>query len=169
MPGKSRVPGAAKIHKLSSNKSPLGPSPKAIDAFRACASDLALYPDGSVVGAPRGDWSALRARSGANHLRQWVGRVAGVARACVSGSRRRRTLQRIWFSRISHLHSSGRRDAGRRERNGQDGECRRDARESERAHENRLSRQSRTTRPGLTSRSPRSSVCRWDCRRTRYW
>ena len=49
VPGRSRVPGAAKIHKLSSNESPLGPSPKAIDAFRACASDLALYPDGSAL------------------------------------------------------------------------------------------------------------------------
>jgi histidinol-phosphate aminotransferase len=49
VPGRNRVPGAAKIHKLSSNESPLGPSPKAIHAFRACASDLALYPDGSAL------------------------------------------------------------------------------------------------------------------------
>jgi histidinol-phosphate aminotransferase len=49
VPGRSRVAGAAKIHKLSSNESPLGPSPKAIDAFRASASDLALYPDGSAL------------------------------------------------------------------------------------------------------------------------
>ncbi len=49
VPGRSPVPGAAKIHKLSSNESPLGPSPKAIDAFCACASDLALYPDGSAL------------------------------------------------------------------------------------------------------------------------
>ena len=49
VPGKSRVAGVAKIHKLSSNESPLGASPKAIEAFRASASDLALYPDGSAV------------------------------------------------------------------------------------------------------------------------
>jgi histidinol-phosphate aminotransferase len=48
VPGKSGAPGAAKVHKLSSNESPLGPSPKAIEAFRNEAGDLALYPDGSA-------------------------------------------------------------------------------------------------------------------------
>ncbi len=48
VPGKSSAAGAAKIHKLSSNESPLGPSPKAVEAFRACAADLARYPDGSA-------------------------------------------------------------------------------------------------------------------------
>ena len=57
VPGKSRVAGVAKIHKLSSNKSPLGASPKAVEAFRRSASDLALYPDGSA--------SALREAIGA--------------------------------------------------------------------------------------------------------
>jgi histidinol-phosphate aminotransferase len=48
VPGKTWVAGAAKIHKLSSNESPLGPSPKAIEAFRASAAGLARYPDGSA-------------------------------------------------------------------------------------------------------------------------
>jgi histidinol-phosphate aminotransferase len=48
-PGKSSVVGVAKAHKLSSNESPLGPSPKAIEAFRASASELAVYPDGSAT------------------------------------------------------------------------------------------------------------------------
>jgi histidinol-phosphate aminotransferase len=48
VPGKSRVAGVAKIYKLSSNESPLGASPQAIEAFRAGAGDLALYPDGSA-------------------------------------------------------------------------------------------------------------------------
>src|ERR1700733_13117260 len=47
VPGKSRVPGVAKVHKLSSNESPLGPSPKAIEAVRALAGSLELYPDGA--------------------------------------------------------------------------------------------------------------------------
>jgi histidinol-phosphate aminotransferase len=47
VPGKSRVPGVAKAHKLSSNESPLGPSPKAIEAVRALAGSLELYPDGA--------------------------------------------------------------------------------------------------------------------------
>jgi histidinol-phosphate aminotransferase len=49
VPGKSSVAGVARVHKLSSNESPLGPSPKAVDAFRANASELALYPDGSAT------------------------------------------------------------------------------------------------------------------------
>jgi histidinol-phosphate aminotransferase len=48
VPGKSRVAGVAKVHKLSSNESPLGASPRAIAAFGNCASDLSLYPDGSA-------------------------------------------------------------------------------------------------------------------------
>ncbi|MBV8472093.1 MAG: histidinol-phosphate transaminase, partial [Hyphomicrobiales bacterium] len=47
VPGKSAVAGLAKVYKLSSNESPLGPSPRAIEAFRANADQLALYPDGS--------------------------------------------------------------------------------------------------------------------------
>lgn len=46
-PGKSAVAGLARVHKLSSNESPLGPSPRAIEAFRANADQLAMYPDGS--------------------------------------------------------------------------------------------------------------------------
>ena len=48
-PGKSGANGPGKIHKLSSNESPLGPSPLAIEAFRAAAGALALYPDGSAT------------------------------------------------------------------------------------------------------------------------
>ena len=47
VPGKSRVPGLAKAHKLSSNESPLGPSPKAVEAVRALADRLEHYPDGA--------------------------------------------------------------------------------------------------------------------------
>jgi histidinol-phosphate aminotransferase len=48
VPGKSRVAGVAKAFKLSSNESPLGASPKAIEAFRNSAAGLAHYPDGSA-------------------------------------------------------------------------------------------------------------------------
>jgi histidinol-phosphate aminotransferase len=47
VPGKSGVPGLAKVHKLSSNESPLGPSPRAIEAYRAGSDNLADYPDGA--------------------------------------------------------------------------------------------------------------------------
>jgi len=46
VPGDDRS-SAAKVFKLSSNETPLGPSPLAIEAFRANADRLHLYPDGS--------------------------------------------------------------------------------------------------------------------------
>ena len=47
VPGRSEAPGVAKVYKLSSNETPLGPSPKAIDAFRAASETLHYYPDGA--------------------------------------------------------------------------------------------------------------------------
>ncbi len=47
VPGKSRVPDGVKLHKLSSNETPLGPSPKALEAFAGAGADLDKYPDGS--------------------------------------------------------------------------------------------------------------------------
>lgn len=46
VPGKSGLPGSNAV-KLSSNESPLGASPKAIEAFTAAASKLDIYPEGS--------------------------------------------------------------------------------------------------------------------------
>ncbi len=50
VPGKSSVDGEGTIIKLSSNETPLGPSPLAVEAFRAASSDLARYPDPSAFG-----------------------------------------------------------------------------------------------------------------------
>jgi len=47
VPGKSAAPGVAKVFKLSSNETPLGPSPKAIAAYKAVAEHLEDYPDGA--------------------------------------------------------------------------------------------------------------------------
>jgi histidinol-phosphate aminotransferase len=49
VPGKSEAPGAAKVYKLSSNETPLGPSPKAVAAYRAVADQLQDYPDGTAT------------------------------------------------------------------------------------------------------------------------
>jgi histidinol-phosphate aminotransferase len=49
VPGASGAGGAAKVYKLSSNESPLGPSQSAIAAFRAESEKLSLYPDGSAT------------------------------------------------------------------------------------------------------------------------
>lgn len=48
VPGKSKAPAGVKLHKLSSNETPLGPSPKAIEAFASAGTSLELYPDGSA-------------------------------------------------------------------------------------------------------------------------
>ncbi len=72
IPGKSSAPGAAKVFKLSSNETPLGPSLKAIEAYRAVASHLQDYPDGS-----------------ASELREAIGRTFGLDPAriiCGAGS-----------------------------------------------------------------------------------
>src|SRR5271154_670464 len=49
VPGKSKAPGVAKVFKLSSNETPLGPSPRAIEAYKAVAAHLQDYPDGSAA------------------------------------------------------------------------------------------------------------------------
>ncbi len=48
VPGKSSAKGT-KIHKLSSNESPIGASSMAVTAYRQAAEKLALYPDGSAT------------------------------------------------------------------------------------------------------------------------
>ncbi len=47
VPGKSTATGGAKLHKLSSNETPLGASPAAIAAFKSVADRLEHYPDGA--------------------------------------------------------------------------------------------------------------------------
>ncbi len=47
IPGKSAAPAGVKLHKLSANETPLGPSPTAKTAFAELANCLEDYPDGS--------------------------------------------------------------------------------------------------------------------------
>jgi histidinol-phosphate aminotransferase len=61
VPGKSTAPGAATVFKLSSNETPLGPSPKAIAAYHEVGKHLQDYPDGS-----------------ASDLREAIGRAFGL-------------------------------------------------------------------------------------------
>src|SRR5580700_9543155 len=49
VPGKSSAPGVARVFKLSSNETPLGPSRKAMAAYRGVADRLADYPDGAAT------------------------------------------------------------------------------------------------------------------------
>jgi histidinol-phosphate aminotransferase len=48
VPGESSIAGNLEPIKLSSNETPLGPSPQAIAAYKAAADSLALYPDGGA-------------------------------------------------------------------------------------------------------------------------
>jgi histidinol-phosphate aminotransferase len=61
VPGKSTAPGIERVIKLSSNETPLGPSPKAKAAYLAVAKYLEDYPDGA-----------------ATMLREAIGRVFGL-------------------------------------------------------------------------------------------
>lgn len=47
VPGRDKAAPGVKLHKLSSNETPLGPSPAAIKAYREAAENLAIYPDGA--------------------------------------------------------------------------------------------------------------------------
>jgi histidinol-phosphate aminotransferase len=47
VPGKSAAPGVARVFKLSSNETPLGPSPKAKAAYLGVGEQLEHYPDGA--------------------------------------------------------------------------------------------------------------------------
>jgi histidinol-phosphate aminotransferase len=72
VPGKSSAPGAAKVFKLSSNETPLGASPQAIEAYNAIGRHLEDYPDG-----------------GSTELRAAIGRTYGLDPArivCGAGS-----------------------------------------------------------------------------------
>jgi histidinol-phosphate aminotransferase len=48
VPGLSAIGGSGPVIKLSSNETPFGPSPRAVEAYRACAGQLSRYPDGSA-------------------------------------------------------------------------------------------------------------------------
>jgi len=57
--GEARIPGVERPIRLASNESALGPSPKAIAAYRALAGEIHRYPEGSA--------EALREAIGARH------------------------------------------------------------------------------------------------------
>ncbi len=48
VPGRNEAPGVARVHKLSSNETPLGPSPRVAAALAEASGKLALYPDGEA-------------------------------------------------------------------------------------------------------------------------
>ncbi len=59
VPGRSKLGGSGPVVKLSSNETPLGPSPLAVEAYRAAATQLDRYPDST--------YKALRLALGEAH------------------------------------------------------------------------------------------------------
>lgn len=47
--GASKIAGVDRVIKLSSNEGALGPSPRAVEAYRAVAADMHRYPDGHAT------------------------------------------------------------------------------------------------------------------------
>lgn len=47
--GRASADGGARVFKLSANETPLGPSPKAREAFAAAADSMEFYPEGSSL------------------------------------------------------------------------------------------------------------------------
>lgn len=66
VPGRSRVEGRDRVHKLSSNESALGSSEKAVAAYREVAEELHRYPDGGASALREA--IALAHRAGGNAL-----------------------------------------------------------------------------------------------------
>jgi len=72
VPGEAKIDGAEKPIRLASNESALGPSPKAVAAYRALAGEIHRYPEGDSA-----------------HLREALGRAHGLDPArivCGAGS-----------------------------------------------------------------------------------
>lgn len=73
VPGKAQLAGQARVHKLSANENPFGPSPRARQAYRAAAGSLESYPDGDAAALRR----ALARRYGIEPARILCGHGSG--------------------------------------------------------------------------------------------
>jgi len=129
--GRAAAPGVAKVFKLSSNESPLGPSPKALAALDEAKASLSLYPKAPAACCARRlvkfmAWtrrgSSPRAMAPTRCSPCWPTPIC---------SRRRSDFQRTCFSGLQDRHPGQQRGAG--DRAGKDhqprhqGGCRQDA------------------------------------------
>ena len=169
-PGKSPVPEPGrKVFKLSANETPFGPSPKAIEVYKAAADHLEDYPEGT-----------------SRVLREAIGRAFGLDPdriICGAGSDEiLNLLAHTYLSQgdeaISTAHGflvypiatmangainvvAPETEFHRRRRRDPEARCRRAP--------NSSGSPTRTTRPGPICRSTRSSGCAPACRRTCCW
>ena len=104
--GEAKVAGVERPIRLASNESALGPSPKAMAAYRALASDIHRYPDGSAqelreaLGRQHGlDPERIVCGAGSDEL------IALLLR-CLCRSGRRGALQPPRFSDVSDRRMS---------------------------------------------------------------
>ena len=142
VPGKSTAPGVAKVFKLSSNETPLGPSPNAIAAYRAVGEHLEDYPDGSAsalreaIGAAFGlDPDRIVCGAGSDDLLNLLARA-------YLGRWRRGDLHDAWFSGLPDRNDGHRREGSCCPGNEIHGQCGRDSQSGNAEDENRLPRQS---------------------------
>ena len=91
--GKAGGAGSQPVAKLSSNESPLGPSPKAVAAYRELAGELHRYPDGNCARAAPGDRPPPQSRSRGDRLRRRLGRADRAPGPRLCRARRRGALQ----------------------------------------------------------------------------
>lgn len=141
VPGRTKSTGGGKLFKLSSNETPLGASPAAIEAYRGEAAHLELYPDGGSVMLRE----AIADVHGLNADRIICGNGSDeilelVARAYIGPGDEAR-LQRIRLSGLQDRDPCRWRDPRCRRREGHDHGCRRDARMRHRQDQGRLPRQ----------------------------
>ena len=116
VPGESSVPGGVKPIKLSSNETPLGPSPKAIAAYQAVAGELERYPDGSATALRSAIAAPLWPQPGAHRMRRGLRRAPDAAGARLSRRRatRRFSPSTAFSSTASSCWRTARRPSWRR-------------------------------------------------------
>ena len=164
--GESKAAGVERPIRLASNESALGPSPKAVAAYRALAGDIHRYPDGIGDRVARGARPRPRSRPGAHRLRLRLGRADrhAAARLCRAG--RRGAVQPARVSDVPDRRHVGRRHPGGRAGARSDGRCRCAAGPRDRAHADRLYRQSEQSDRHLSADFRDGGGCMPDCRRT---
>ena len=95
VPGESKVPGDLPPAKLSSNETPLGPSPAAIAAFKAAAGELERYPDGQATLLRKPSPAVTASTPAASSAAQALTSFLGSSRAAISDPATRRSIRRM--------------------------------------------------------------------------
>ena len=87
VPGDHSLPGEGPVYRMASNESALGPSPKAVEAYRALSAELHRYPDGASKSLRAGARPHLRHRARPDRVRRRLRRRAAIAgaRLCRAG------------------------------------------------------------------------------------